>query len=546
MVAQTCVNCHNSNAASPKTDWKLGDVRGVLEVTSAIDTQLAHGAKLSNLIIIGAILIGLILLGLSLIFARSVTRPLRSLADDLAALSQNNNDIEIQGTARRDEIGQMARSVVVLRDAAMEKLRLEGLTAEQRKTAEEERLRNAEAAKKATEEQAAIVGAIGAGLAKLSHGDLTSRVEAAFPPAYQQLKDDFNAAMGQLQETMLTIVHAVNEIHSGTSEFSQATDNLSKRTEQQAASLEETAAAVDEITATVRKTADGANHAKAIVSKAKVDAEQSGGVVRRAVEAMTAIESSAKQISQIIGVIDEIAFQTNLLALNAGVEAARAGDAGKGFAVVASEVRSLAQRSAEAAKEIKGLISASSTQVNSGVNLVDQTGKALDQIVTQVTDINSAVLEIASSAHEQATGLTQVNTAINQMDQVTQQNAAMVEESTAASHSLAAEAQKLVRLVSRFQVGIDVTAENTAGMYAEPENTKIHARAAAPRTKPNGIGDGLRSLIRRGDTQAEPKHAPAKPARVPHPAVIREKTNGSSALAIGSQKAPAEEGWEEF
>ena len=242
-------------------------------------------------------------------------------------------------------------------------------------------------------------------------------------------------------------------VRSGAEEITQASDDLSRRTEQQAASLEETAAALDQITATVRHTAEGASEARNTVSAAKADAERSGAVVREAVQAMGGIETSSKQIGHIIGVIDEIAFQTNLLALNAGVEAARAGDAGRGFAVVATEVRALAQRSAEAAKEIKALISASGQQVEAGVKLVGETGKALERIVAQVAQLNRLVADIAASAQEQATGLHEVNTAVNQMDQVTQQNAAMVEESTAASHGLSGEAKELARLVGQFNLG---------------------------------------------------------------------------------------------
>ena len=297
------------------------------------------------------------------------------------------------------------------------------------------------------------VSSLGDTLARLAQGDLAQRIEQPFTPELDKLRVDFNAALDTLQTTMRDIVGAAEAIRSGTNEVSHAADDLSKRTEQQAASLEETAAALDQITATVRKTADGANHAREAVTTARNDAERSGEVVRGAVQAMAEIDRSSKEISNIIGVIDEIAFQTNLLALNAGVEAARAGEAGKGFAVVASEVRALAQRSAEAAKEIKGLIQASSSQVASGVDLVGQTGKALERIVTQVADINGVVVEIAASAKEQATGLAEVNTAVNQMDQVTQQNAAMVEESTAASHALAQEADKLGHLVSQFEIG---------------------------------------------------------------------------------------------
>jgi methyl-accepting chemotaxis protein len=259
--------------------------------------------------------------------------------------------------------------------------------------------------------------------------------------------------MSQLRQTMQTVIGRTHGLRSGGQEITQASDDLSKRTEQQAASLEETAAALDQITATVKKTADGAIEARKVVAVAKDDAEKSGAVVRQAVSAMTRIEDSSNQIGQIIGVIDEIAFQTNLLALNAGVEAARAGDAGKGFAVVASEVRALAQRSAEAAKEIKALISASSDQVAQGVDLVGQTGRALARIAEQVAQINGVVSEIAASAQEQATGLHQVNAAVNQMDQVTQQNAAMVEQATAAAHSLREETDALSDLISQFRVG---------------------------------------------------------------------------------------------
>ncbi len=230
----------------------------------------------------------------------------------------------------------------------------------------------------------------------------------------------------------------------------------------------------------MRKTADGAMHARELVSTAKSDAEKGGGVVRQAINAMSAIEKSSQQIGQIIGVIDEIAFQTNLLALNAGVEAARAGDAGRGFAVVASEVRALAQRSAEAAKEIKGLISASSTQVEQGVDLVAETGKALERIFAQVAEMDSIVADIATSAREQATGLQEVNTAVNQMDQVTQQNAAMVEESTAASHTLSLETEELTKLVGRFQVGdVETPRKQPVKNAARPAFKTVASRGGA-------------------------------------------------------------------
>ena len=302
-------------------------------------------------------------------------------------------------------------------------------------------------------ERVRAVSELGAGLARLAENDLEHRIDEPFGPSFEDLRVDFNRSLEKMQNTILKIAGNTTAIQSGTQEIFAASDDLSRRTEQQAASLEETAAALNEITETVKKSAEGASHARAVVAAADSDAKKSAVVVRQAVEAMEAISKSAHQISQIIGVIDEIAFQTNLLALNAGVEAARAGDAGRGFAVVASEVRALAQRSAEAAKEIKELISASTSQVSQGVELVTETGKSLERILTQVTDINAVVTEIAAGAREQATGLEEVNTAINQMDQVTQQNAAMVEETTAASHALSQETAQLADLVSQFRVG---------------------------------------------------------------------------------------------
>jgi methyl-accepting chemotaxis protein len=296
------------------------------------------------------------------------------------------------------------------------------------------------------------VDAVAAGLAQLAGNNLTYRIDRPVDAAYEKVRGDFNAAAETLEATMSAILDSTSSVGGGAQEIASASSDLSRRTEQQAASLEETAAALDEITATVRRSAEGAKQAFGAASEARADAHRSGEVVREAVSAMDAIESSSRQITQIIGVIDEIAFQTNLLALNAGVEAARAGDAGRGFAVVASEVRALAQRSAEAAKEIKTLIATSSAQVGRGVKLVAQTGEALAEIVTKVAQIDGLISEIASSSQEQATGLAQVNIAVNQMDQVTQQNAGMVEEATAAAASLSNESRELTRLVGQFRM----------------------------------------------------------------------------------------------
>ncbi len=348
-------------------------------------------------------------------------------------------------------------------------------------------LEAAQASKLEAENQVnTVVASLGTSLSELAQGNLETSVYAEFAPEFAKLKTDFNSAAAQLKSTIELVKKGAGSIRLGTEEISQASDDLSRRTENQAASLEETAAAVKEITDTVNKTARGATHARETVSVAKADAEKGGEVVRKAIAAMNGIETSSKQISQIIGVIDEIAFQTNLLALNAGVEAARAGDAGRGFAVVASEVRALAQRSAEAAKEIKGLISASTGQVAQGVQLVGETGQALTRIVSQVAEINTIVTDIATSANEQAHGLEQVNTAVNEMDQVTQQNAAMVEQATAATQTLSQQTEELVRLVSRFQTGDDTVVEIASRREAAKPATHVIRPASIKKAAASG------------------------------------------------------------
>ena len=321
-----------------------------------------------------------------------------------------------------------------------------------RRSEEQSRAVNSAARERAEAQRDAAIAALGSALSHLARGDLTARLQERFAEAYEPLRSDYNTAAAKLADALCVIEGRVSGVRAGSDQIAEAATNLARRTERQAASLEETVTAMDEITATVAQTASGAKKAAGVVARARDDVHRSGEVVRDAVSAMTAIEGSSQQITNIISVIDEIAFQTNLLALNAGVEAARAGESGRGFAVVAQEVRALAQRSAEAAKEIRTLISTSTQQVEAGVGLVGRTGEALERIVAQIAEIDGLVSEIAASAEGQAHGLSQVNSAVNQMDQALQENAGMVEQTSVATQTLNADAALLADLVGQFEL----------------------------------------------------------------------------------------------
>jgi methyl-accepting chemotaxis protein len=446
--------------------------------TADVKSQAESAARLSTiLIIVSTLACFAVVMLVGIMSRRKVIAPLAELVAVIQRMAGGDLQVAVPSTERKDELGQLAGATLNFRD----------------------QLTNAERSKAAQTDL--IVSSVGEGLTRLAKGDLVSRIEDDLTGPFARLKSDFNSAIDSMRETMLSVAGASSDINRGASEIRASSDDLSQRTEQQAANIEETAAAMNQLTATVRETAEDAGRANSLVTQVRGQAEHGGDVVRRAVEAMAVIERSSDEISEIISVIDGIAFQTNLLALNAGVEAARAGDAGKGFAVVASEVRALAQRSADAAKDVKTRILASREQVGSGVSLVNETGEALGSIIGQINEINERVSAIAAAATRQSTGIQQINSAISDMDSMTQQNAAMVEQSNAAARNLSSGADDLVNKVSRFQTGRD------SGWSAAPAPTGYRPAPAPVRT------------------QARPAHAP--------------RVSGNNALAV-------DEDWQEF
>jgi methyl-accepting chemotaxis protein len=435
----------------PVTDAS-GSVTGVLFIGIPMQLYLAHIATLGYLIV-GTSLLALVLIGLVSLFAiRALIRPLGILTGRVRAMSTGDNATDIPYLALPNEFGNIARALEVFRDHAIEKQQIESRSAAERAAAEADRARN-DGEKQHVDAQIDLaVRELGTALARLAQGDLSATIETAFSGRLEQLRNDFNASVLGLRDTMSQIRASTLAIQQSSTDLSQSSLELSRRTETQAASLEETAAAVDEITVTVRSSAERAREANEAVSSTKKSADTSGGVVKNAVDAMGRIEEASQKIEQIIEVIDEIAFQTNLLALNAGIEAARAGDAGKGFAVVAQEVRELAQRSAGAAKEIKDLINQSSTEVSVGASLVQEAGSVLASISRDITAISHHVETIATASRDQSAALQDINGSVNRMDQMTQQNGAMVGQTSEASRQLAAEADALLILVQRFRI----------------------------------------------------------------------------------------------
>lgn len=506
-------------------DWVIGTGAYVADVEA--EMALIRNKALT---VLGVILIALC--ASAFFIVRSVTKPMDAVRARMASMAEGDTDSDIPLSEAKNELGDMARTLQIFRDALVQQKAME---AEQ---------------KAQTAQQNDVVQTLSHHLSTLSKGDLTAKIDTAFPSEYEILRTDFNASLDTLSQTITDVVDSSKSIHNGATEISHASDDLSQRTENQAATLEETAAALDDLTRSVKSTADGARDVESSMDEAKKEAAESGEVVRSTVTAMTEIEQSSAHISQIISVIDDIAFQTNLLALNAGVEAARAGDAGRGFAVVASEVRQLAQSSSEAANEIKSLISDSSKHVERGVVLVGQTGEALNKIVDRVVHVSEMVTRIAEGASEQSLSLGEINAGVTQLDQVTQKNAAMVEEATAATHLLKTDAASLSDLVTHFKLNAHKKAAQPAARPASAPKPAAAAKqtAAKPAAKSVTKDDWQDDLEQEQQEAKAPKPAKAskpaaaapKPAKAPAPAPQPAKR------VVNSDADMLEETWSDF
>lgn len=498
--------------------------------------------SISSIIIIFSVILGTQV-------SRSITRSLNDTTADMLKLADGDVEISNLQFGRDTEFGMMAEAIETFKSNEIKKRELQAEADEERQRAEQSRIITEREERENKEKVERVVKSLGNALNRLADGNLAQGIFTEYAAEFRQLKVDFQNSIHNLSRVMLDINRTSTEIKENSQELQNASDDLSKRTEQQAAALEQTSAAIEQITATVKQSAERADEASQKAATAKVSTKQSSQVVTDAVNAMERIEKASHEISQIISVIDEIAFQTNLLALNAGVEAARAGDAGKGFAVVAQEVRELAQRSATAAKEIKELITNSEHEVSNGVTLVKATGEALNTIDIQVSEIDTHIQSIARATAEQSEGLTEVNRAVSEMDQVTQRNAAMVEETNAVTQQLGQDAEILTDLVGQFKTSEDgsdkVPKNQTPGTHAAslksvlsapkvqsahlPDNSaKIQAQK--PITQPRALGP-------------EQSNSDTKPVASPAKSLVDKLSKQMSEKVVGGDTAA---NWDDF
>lgn len=423
----------------------------------------------ASLFVLGLIIAGIV----AIVFY--VSKPMDLLSAAMGRLASGELEADVPCTRRPDELGQMARAVVVFRDAVRRMLELEKAAENERSQRETEKLERLQV-ERATELKAAeerehlsrdgraaleravvqerdvVNKSIGASLARLADGDLTQDLRSDLPSAYSKLKDDFNRAFLKLRQAVSDVALAAKNVNTGTSEISSATVNLARRVEHQAASLEEATAALRQLSSTLDESTSAVDQTDRLIDLTDQNAQEGAAVVGRAGEAMKRIASASSQITTIISIIDEIAFQTNLLALNASVEASRAGEAGRGFAVVASEVRALAQRSAISAQEIKSLVEAATREVEDGVSLVDDTSTSLTQITTRISELKDTVKQVTTGSRDQRNRIKEIGEAVMRVDVITQENAAIAEQTSAATQTLSNEAHRLGALVEKFKV----------------------------------------------------------------------------------------------
>lgn len=484
-LTRQMVDLSNANdpAAGELFDGEALDMFYTVEddILQLIDLSGKNGAALtsqsekiyaqSRMMVIGAVILGLIIaMGLAALLMQTVARPIKTMAASVARLVEGDMTVELPGIRRKDELGSLARALDSFK----------ALFAADKERAEAE-------AERARETQLTIT-AIGEGLAALANGRLTHRVDENASGPLAKLHNDYNEAVSRLCDALAEFVDGCNIIRMGTNEIAQASSDLSLRTEHQAEALAHTSKTLGEFTDSVKVAADNARQTSSRLAVARASAEKVDETAKQAIVAMRTIETSSKEMNDIITTIDGLAFQTNLLALNAGVEAARAGESGAGFAVVASEVRHLAQRSAEAANSIRQLVATSGAQIAHGVSLVENSGEALRQIVTEVTEVSDLMDEIASAAVRQASGLSEISETVTSMDTTTQQNAAMVEESTASSRNLNSEMERLVEQLSFFELGVRQTSA-PAGQPTDTTDFAPAGRTLARRLSTRGQGN---------------------------------------------------------